>query len=105
MTKQELYQKIYKAADELVFAGKITPTEFMDYMLGGLFYRFISENLTKYINKLQEEAGEEADYARMSDAVVNEADVRDMIVKEKGFFILPSQLFENVAKKAENDEN
>ena len=102
MTKTELFRKIYKAADELVFAGKIKPTEFMDYMLGGLFYRFISENLTKYINKLQAEAGEEVDYAQMPDSDIDD-DAREMIVKEKGFFILPSQLFENVTKRAEQD--
>lgn len=97
--KDELDSLIWKMATTLVLGGKISPVQFMDYMLGTLFYRFISENIADYSNKLMHDAGKmDADYASMSDA---EAEVgRAQIVNAKGFFILPSQLFINVANAA-----
>lgn len=69
-----------------------------------LFYRYISENLTHYINKDEIEAGNtEFDYSKLSDEDAEQA--REDMVKTKGFFILPSELFENVRKKADKDEN
>jgi type I restriction enzyme M protein len=89
-------------ADEL--RGAIGGWEFKAYVLGTLFYRFISENLTDYINHLQEEAGVEGfNYADMSDE--DAAPAKAQMVEEKGFFILPSQLFQNVCKRCEQDEN
>lgn len=78
--------------------------EFKAYVLGAIFYRYISENLTNYINKLQADAGiENFDYAKMNDEEAEEA--REMMVQEKGFFILPSQLFQNVAEHPEKNVN
>ncbi len=75
----------------------------MDFMLGSLFYRFISENLTAHCNRLMREAGvEDADYAAMADEDAEVA--RNEMVNAKGFFILPSQLFINVADNAKNDK-
>ena len=89
-------------ADEL--RGAIGGWEFKAYVLGTLFYRFISENLTDYINRLQAEAGVEGfNYADMSDE--DAAPAKAQMVEEKGFFILPSQLFCNVCKTCEQDEN
>ena len=69
-----------------------------------MFYRYVSENLTAYINDGETAAGNtDFDYAKMSDADVEEA--REGLVEEKGFFILPSELFCNVVKKADKDEN
>ena len=100
--REELHRTIWAMADDL--RGQAGGWEFKAYVLGTLFYRFISENLTDYINKLQAEAGVEGfDYAAMSDVQAEEA--RDMMVAEKGFFILPSQLFQNVCKHCEQDEN
>ena len=100
--REELHRTIWAMADDL--RGQAGGWEFKAYVLGTLFYRFISENLTDYINKLQAEAGVEGfDYAAMSDEEAEEA--RDMMVAEKGFFILPSQLFQNVCKHCEQDEN
>lgn len=101
--RNEFKNLIWKTATDLVHGGKVSPVQFMDFMLGSLFYRFISENLTAHCNKLMLEAGvENPDYAAMSD---EDADVaRDQLVNEKGFFILPSQLFENVANKASKDK-
>jgi type I restriction enzyme M protein len=66
-----------------------------------LFYRFISENLTRYINENEPE--DNFDYAKLSD---NQAEYgRTETVKQKGFFILPSELFTNVVKRSKNDEN
>ena len=89
-------------ADEL--RGAVGGWEFKAYVLGTLFYRFISENLTDYINRIQAEAGvEDFNYADLSDEEAEGA--RDQMVEEKGFFILPSQLFENVCRRCEQDEN
>lgn len=100
--QQELHKTIWKIANDL--RGPIDGWEFKAYVLGSLFYRFISENLTNYINKAQADAGiTDFDYAQMSDEEAEGA--CEMMVQEKGFFILPSQLFQNVVAKAEDDEN
>ena len=100
--REELHRTIWAMADEL--RGAVGGWEFKAYVLGTLFYRFISENLTDYINRLQAEAGiEDFDYADMSDEDAEMA--REQMVQEKGFFILPSQLFKNVCATCEQDEN
>ena len=100
--REELHRTIWNIADEL--RGAVGGWEFKAYVLGTLFYRFISENLTDYINRLQHEAGDEGfDYADMDDEEAEGA--REQMVQEKGFFILPSQLFVNVCKRCEQDEN
>lgn len=97
--KAKLGAMIWKTATSLVHGGKVSPVQFMDYMLGALFYRFISESITNYSNQLMADAGVEApDYANMSDEMAENA--RGQIVNAKGIFILPSQLFVNVAKGA-----
>ena len=73
-------------------------------MLGILFYRFISENITDYINKLQQESGI-ADYDYTKETDDNAETARDYAVSTKGFFVLPSELFQNVQKKAKNNPN
>ena len=102
--KREIGDLIWKMATNLVHGGKVSPVQFMDYTLGALFYRFISENIADYCNHLMTEAGvPDADYVHMSDAMAENA--RSQIVKAKGFFILPSQLFQRVANGAKsNDE-
>ena len=100
--RAELHRTIWSIADEL--RGAVGGWEFKAYVLGTLLYRFISENLTDYINRLQREAGVEGfNYADMSDKEA--APAKEQMVQEKGFFILPSQLFENVCKRCEKDEN
>jgi type I restriction enzyme M protein len=84
--------------------GAVDGWEFKQYVLDMLFYRFISENITKYINKLNHDAGVDEDYAAMEDSIIGEEDKAE-IVKEKGFFIYPSELFCNVQKKAKNNPN
>lgn len=99
--KQELFKTIWDIANDL--RGSVDGWEFKQYILGFLFYRFISENLTEYINRQEAEVnGEPFNYADMDD---EEAEYgREETVKEKGFFILPSQLFCNVMKNADKDE-
>ena len=100
--REELHRTIWSMADEL--RGAVGGWEFKAYVLGTLFYRFISENLTAYINQLQHEAGDvDFDYADMDDE--DAAQAKEQMVQEKGFFILPSQLFINVCKNCEYDEN
>ena len=100
--RDELHRAIWAIADEL--RGAVDGWDFKNYVLGNMFYRYISENITNYINEGEIEAGNiEFDYANMSDEEAEEA--REGLVEEKGFFILPSELFCNVRKKAQNDEN
>ena len=97
--KNELGSLIWRMATNLVHGGKVSPVQFMDYTLGALFYRFISENITDYCNRLMADAGvPNPDYASMSDETAENA--RDSIINAKGFYILPSQLFINVANGA-----
>ena len=100
--REELHRAIWAIADEL--RGAVDGWDFKNYVLGTMFYRYISENLTNYINSGEQDAGNtEFDYAKMSDAEAEEA--REGLVEEKGFFILPGELFCNVNKRADNDEN
>ncbi len=97
--RAELHKSIWQIANQL--RGSIDGWDFKQYVLGMLFYRFISENLTKYINDT--EPNPNFDYSKISDkeAELGRADT----VKEKGFFILPSELFVNVTKDARNNPN
>ena len=98
--RDELHKAIWSIADDL--RGSVDGWDFKSYILSTMFYRFISENLTNYINDGEAEAGNtEFDYAKMSDADAEEA--RAGLVEEKGFFILPSELFCNVRKAAKAD--
>ncbi len=100
--RAELHRAIWGIANDL--RGSVDGWDFKQYVLGILFYRFISENLTNFINKNEREAGStDFDYAKISDAEAETA--RDEMVDTKGFFILPSQLFENVRQRARHDEN
>ena len=90
--RDELHKTIWAIANKL--RGKVDGWDFKAYVLGTIFYRYISENLTSYINKMQEDAGEDGfDYATFPDEAAAEA--KEQLVAEKGFFILPSQLFCN----------
>ena len=100
--RDELHRAIWAIADEL--RGAVDGWDFKNYVLGTMFYRYISENLTNYINSGEAEAGnEDFDFAQMPDEEAEEA--REGLVEEKGFFILPSELFCNVRAKAPEDEN
>lgn len=100
--RQELHRAIWAIANEL--RGSVDGWDFKSYVLGFLFYRFISEDLTNYINKGEWESGNKGyDYQDEADDVAIEG--KDDIVQEKGYFILPSQLFQNIRKNAKNDEN
>lgn len=100
--RDELHRAIWAIADEL--RGAVDGWDFKNYVLGTMFYRYISENLTSYINKGEAAAGNTVfDFAEMSDKEAEEA--REGLVEEKGFFILPSELFCNVRKTAADDEN
>lgn len=100
--RAELHKTIWRIANDL--RGSVDGWDFKSYVLGMLFYRFISENLTAYINKGEHEAGEsDFDYARLPDAQAEFG--RKETVSEKGFYVLPSELFQNVRKRASKDEN
>lgn len=96
--REELHRAIWAIADEL--RGAVDGWDFKNYVLGTMFYRYISENLCSYIAK---DEAEGFDYAKMSDEDAKNA--RDGLVEEKGFFILPSELFCNIHARAASDEN
>lgn len=100
--RNELHRTIWGIANDL--RGSVDGWDFKNYVLGALFYRYISENLCAYINQIEKESGnEEFDYALMDDEAAEAA--REQIVQIKGFFLLPSELFANILKKAPSDEN
>lgn len=96
--RQELQNKIWKIANEV--RGSVDGWDFKQFVLGTLFYRFISENFKTYI-----EGGDESiDYSTLSDDVIT-PEIKDDAIKTKGYFIYPSQLFSNVAKNANTNSN
>lgn len=101
--RAELHRKIWAIADDV--RGAVDGWDFKQYILGILFYRFISENMTEFFNSAEHEAGDlEFDYAKITDEEA-EQDFRPNTVEDKGFFILPSQLFQNVVRTARKNEN
>lgn len=100
--RAELHRTIWSIANDL--RGSVDGWDFKQYVLGMLFYRYISENLTNYVNQGERETGAQGfDYAALSDREAEEA--RADLVQTKGFFMLPSELFENVRARAAGDEN
>lgn len=100
--REELHKAIWNIANDL--RGSVDGWDFKQYVLGIMFYRYISENMTNYINANECAAGKDGfDYAELSDVEAEEA--RNGMVQTKGFFILPSQLFCNVRKAAKNNDN
>ena len=100
--RDELHRTIWSMANDL--RGSVDGWDFKQYVLGMLFYRYISENFVKYVNAGEIEAGNaNFDYVKLNDKDAEEA--REDLVQSKGYFILPSQLFCNVKEKAPNNEN
>ena len=100
--RDELHRMIWSMANDL--RGSVDGWDFKQYVLGILFYRYISENFERYVDNGEREAGESGfAYAKLSDSDAEQA--REDLVKTKGYFILPSELFCNVRTKASNDEN
>lgn len=100
--REELHKAIWNIANDL--RGSVDGWDFKQYVLGIMFYRYISENIANYIDTGEHAAGNvDFHYAGLSDEAAEEA--RADMVETKGFFILPSQLFINVRKRASKDEN
>lgn len=96
--RAELHRQIWQIANEV--RGSVDGWDFKQYVLGTLFYRFISENFSSYI-----EAGDESvNYAVLPDEVITD-DIKDDAIKTKGYFIYPSQLFATIAKGAHRNGN
>ncbi|QEW06876.1 type I restriction-modification system subunit M [Nitrincola iocasae] len=93
-----LQRQIWQIANDV--RGSVDGWDFKQYVLGTLFYRFISENFASYI-----EGGDESiNYAELGDEVITD-DIEDDAIKTKGYFIFPSQLFVNIAKGANTNES
>ncbi len=103
--KQELFKTIWDIAEKL--RGKVDGWDFKAYVLGTLFYRYLSEIIVDRFNKQEREAGvSEFDYASLTDEDVKGVDgFKEELIKEIGFFLYPSQLFCNVVENASKDEN
>lgn len=100
--REEIHKAIWSIADDL--RGSVDGWDFKQYILGIMFYRYISENITKYINDGERKGGDkEFEYSKISDQEAESE--RKNLVNEKGFFILPSELFCNVYQRAKEDEN
>ena len=98
--REELHKAIWSIADDL--RGSVDGWDFKQYILGIMFYRYISENIANYINEGERKAGDTTfDYAKLKDSEAESE--RANLVKEKGFFIRPSELFCNVIKSAKSD--
>lgn len=96
--RKKLQNEIWKIANEV--RGSVDGWDFKQFVLGTLFYRFISENFTNYV-----EAGDDSiDYASLSDDIIT-PELKDDAVKTKGYFIYPSQLFMKIAKTANTNPN
>ncbi|WRA53146.1 type I restriction-modification system subunit M [Helicobacter pylori] len=101
LERNELHNTIWKVANEL--RGSVDGWDFKQYILGILFYRYISENMTHYINKEERKFDPSFDYALLSDEEAESA--KEGLIEEKGFFIPPSALFCNVLKNAPDNED
>lgn len=100
--REELHRSIWSIADDL--RGSVDGWDFKQYILGVMFYRYISEHLEKYINDNEHDSGnKDFSYAELSDAQAES--IREEMVNAVGFFILPSELFCNVKEKASKNEN
>jgi type I restriction enzyme M protein len=100
--RAELHKMIWRIANDL--RGSVDGWDFKQYVLGLLFYRFISENLAAYLDAHEHDAGNaEFEYARLPDS--DAWQIREDIVAEKGYFIFPRELFANVRAAAASDEN
>lgn len=97
--RSELHRQIWQIANEV--RGAVDGWDFKQYVLGTLFYRFISENFAAYI----EQGDESIDYAAYSDEEIDAAGIKEDAIKTKGYFIYPSQLFKNIAKNAHLNKN
>ncbi|MCT8347630.1 type I restriction-modification system subunit M [Photorhabdus temperata] len=96
--RAELQRQIWQIANDV--RGSVDGWDFKQYVLGTLFYRFISENFANYI-----EGGDESiNYAELSDDIITD-DIKDDAIKTKGYFIYPSQLFVNIAASANKNDN
>lgn len=96
--RKELHRQIWKISNDV--RGTLDGWDFKQYMLGTLFYRFVSEDFTKYI----EDNHHLNNYAQLEDSAVS-AQIKDEAIKAKGYFIYPNQLFSNVAAAASSQEN
>ena len=96
--RAELQRRIWQIANDV--RGSVDGWDFKQYVLGTLFYRFISENFSNYF-----EAGDESiNYAELSDSVIT-PEIKDDAIKTKGYFVYPSQLFANIVKNANTNES
>jgi type I restriction enzyme M protein len=96
--RAELQKRIWQIANDV--RGSIDGWDFKQYVLGSLFYRFISENFASYM----EGGDDEIDYSNLSDDIITD-EIRDDAIKTKGYFIYPSQLFKNVVKNAHTNKD
>lgn len=94
--KAELFKTIWKVANEL--RGSVDGWDFKAYVLITLFYRFISEDMANYVSEIEGKS-----YANLDDEIALNG--KDELIKRKGFFIVPSELFSNLIARIKNDKS
>lgn len=99
--RNELHKTIWSIANEL--RGSVDGWDFKAYVLVALFYRFISEDITTYINTKESKETPNFDYTKLDDDTAQNA--KKELVRTKGYFILPSELFSNFIAKIKNDSD
>lgn len=104
--KRKLEQQLWNIANTL--RGKMNADEFRDYILGFIFYKYLSEKILFKFNAIFEESGEELDYADLDENNAEHKEIidslRDEVVESLGYILMPSELFSNVAKRGYNKE-
>lgn len=104
--RDELHKSIWSIAEKL--RGSVDSWDFKTYVLGTMFYRYVSEALTEFINQGEWDAGNEGfDYAKISDeeAIAAGDNLEADLIASKGYFILPSELFCNVVAQADKNDD
>lgn len=100
--RAELHKSIWAVANDL--RGSVDGWDFKAYVLGFLFYRYISENFANYIDAIEHEAGDKTfKYADSTMKISDEA--RESLIESKGFFIDQEDLFINVWKKVNSSKD
>ncbi len=99
--RTELFKTIWNIADKL--RGAVDGWDFRQFILGMIFYRYLSENLTSYINANEQALDPNFNYAALKDEEAQMA--KEALLEEKGYFIPPSGLFSNVLKRADKDDS
>ena len=103
--KKALEQQLWNIANEL--RGKMDADEFRDYILGFIFYKYLSEKIENFTNELLKEDGITFTSLDSNNPEHEEIlnSLKDDCVQQLGYFLKPNELFSAMAKKGNSDNN